>query len=560
MSKVVGLLALSVVFVGFVRCSNTPLQAATVSMIVQTASGSVRGQLSQDVYSFRGIPFAAPPVGSLRWRAPAPAHPWSGVRDAAHYGPPCAQAVFDWNRAVAAESREDCLYLNVWVPQRHDGKPLPVLVFFPGGAYHGGSVRGLSGIEPSYDGGKLARRGVIVVSANYRLGMFGFLAHPELTAESPSHSSGNYALMDNIAALQWVQANIGRFGGDPRTVTALGQSAGAWSVQVLMTSPLARGLFARAIAQSGPVIAEHPERPRLHDAEDAGLTFAKGLGAPKVGAIAELRRRSAQDLVRAMMANARLLSTEPRAVIVDGYVLPQQPALVLREGHEMAVPMIIGSTARDGDFSNMGVSGTANAAAAIADLTRPLAMRHTVHPLSAGEVQGVRDYYSSNVDLAQQALNYYQNVSSTDPVDGDVITAFNTDIAMRCGSSFVARLHARVAPTWQFEFSHGYEPLGAVHLWDMQYVFGWLQPPADQDRDTRLVEQVQTYWTSFVRSGDPNSVGLPNWPQSDRRGSYLDFASESTSPKTALRRAACALYAQMAEQTIDRLARGQTTQ
>ena len=558
MSKAVGLAALSVIFIGFVACSNAPLQAATKSLIVHTESGSVRGHLAQEVYSFKGIPFAAPPVGSLRWRAPAPVHGWSGVRDASHYGPPCAQAAFDWNRAVAAESREDCLYLNVWVPQRRDGKPLPVIVFFPGGAYHGGSARGFSAIEPSYDGAKLARRGVVVVSANYRLGMFGFLAHPELTAESPWHSSGNYALMDNIAALQWVQANIGSFGGDPRNATALGQSAGAWSVQMLMTSPLARGLFARAIVHSGPIISDRPGQPGLHDAEAAGVTFANGLGAPRAGAIAELRRRSAQELLDIMMTHPRLLSTEPKTVVVDGYVLPQQPALVFRAGHEMAIPMIIGSTARDGDFASMGVSGTPKAAAALADRTRTLAMRHKVLPLSAGEAEEIRNFYASDGDLARRALNHYRDVSSTDPADGDPITAFYTDIVMRCGSSFIARLHARIAPTWQFEFSHGYEPLGAVHLWDMLYVFGWLQPPADQARDTRLVEEVQQYWTTFARSGNPNFAALPNWPRSDSRGMYLDFASESTSAKAGLRKASCALYAQRTEQALDELARGQT--
>lgn len=560
MSRSVGLLALSVIFIGVLACTNTPVQATTESIIVPTASGSVRGHLARDVYSFKGIPFAAPPVGPLRWRAPAPVRAWSGVQDALHYGPPCAQAAFDWNRAVAAESREDCLYLNVWVPRRHDGKPIPVIVFFPGGAYHGGSARGLSAIEPSYDGAKLARRGVVVVTANYRLGMFGFLAHPELTAESRSHTSGNYALLDNIAALKWVQVNIGSFGGDPRNVTALGQSAGAASVQLLMTSPLARGLFARAIVQSGPIIADHPGQPGLHDAAAAGVVFATGLGAPKVGAIVWLRRRSAQELLKTMMAHPRLRSTEPKAPIVDGYALRQQPALVFRAGHEMAIPMIIGNTARDGDLSSMGVSGTAKAAASVADRARPLAMRHKVLPLSPEEVQAIRDFYGPNADLSGRALHVYRDVRSTNPVDGDVITAFYTDIYTRCGSSLIARLHARVAPTWQFEFSHGYEPLGAVHLWDMQYVFGWLQPPADQARDARLVEEVQTYWTTFARSGNPNSAAPPNWPQSDSQGTYLDFGSESTSARAGLRKAACALYVQSTEQALDALARGQTTQ
>jgi para-nitrobenzyl esterase len=205
--------------VGFIWTANGATPTASTASLVTVADGQLRGQVLGDVVSFKGVPFAAPPVGPLRWREPKPVQPWSGVRDASAFAPPCAQAPLGWNDSVAAMSGEDCLYLNVWAPVRHD-KPLPVMIFFPGGAYHGGSDRGLSSIEPSYDGGKLAGRGVIVITANYRLGLFGFMAHPELTAESAHHASGNYALMDSIAALNWVKTNIARFGGDPGNVTA----------------------------------------------------------------------------------------------------------------------------------------------------------------------------------------------------------------------------------------------------------------------------------------------------------------------------------------------------
>ena len=460
----------------------------------------------------------------------------------------------DWNRAVAAQSREDCLYLNVWSPVRRKGQALPVMVFFPGGAYHGGSARGLSAIEPSYDGAKLARRGVIVVTANYRLGMFGFLAHPELTAESPRHASGNYALMDNIAALTWVKANISQFGGNPHNVTAFGQSAGSASVGFLMTSPLAKGLFAKAILLSNTVVDGKAGQPVLKDAEAAGAAFARGLGAPSSGAIADLRRRPAQDLLNAMLADPSLRQAEPRDPNVDGYVLPEQPALVFQAGREAAIPLIVGATARDGDFANMGVSGNPNASAAIGDATRPLVATHKVAPLTAEGDQAVRAYYAAYPGLAGEAAKIYGDAAATDPADGDVQTAFYTDFRMRCGAALIARWHAGLAPTWRYEFSHGYEPLGAVHLWDLLYVFGWLQPPADQPRDARLTDQVQRYWVTFARTGDPNREGLPTWAKSGAEAGYLDFASEGAVAKAGLRTAACDLFARKTEQDLHALA------
>ncbi len=521
-----------------------PAQNASAAPVVATAEGRLRGRVEGDVLSFEGIPFAAPPVGPLRWHAPEPVKPWSGVRDARQFGPSCAQAALGWNDAVAAQSREDCLYLNVWTPAHHDGGALPVMVFFHGGAYHGGSARGLSAIEPSYDGAKLARRGVIIVTANYRLGLFGFLAHPELSAESPRHASGDYALMDNIAALNWVKANIARFGGDPRNVTIFGQSAGAFSVGFLMTSPLAKGLFAKAIAHSGTVLAHNPIRPDLKQAEAAGVKFAQGLGAPAQGAIAALRLRSAQDLLETMIADPKLHDAEPRDPVVDGYVLPEQPARMFQAGREAPVPLMIGNTARDGDLDSMGVSGTPKADATLADRSRPLAETHKVAPLTAKDVKTIESYYAGYPDLAGKAVKVYAGLGAAASVDGDAITGFDTDIYFRCAASLIAKWHARIAPTWRFEFSHGYEPLGAVHLWDMFYVFGWLKPPADQPRDGELVGQMRGYWTQFARTGSPQAKGLPAWPKFGAHGAYMDFASAGAVQKDGLRAAACNLFAQ----------------
>jgi para-nitrobenzyl esterase len=530
--------------------------AASDSPIVATDAGALRGDVAGDVASFKGVPFAAPPVGPLRWREPKLLQPWSGVRDASAFAPPCAQAPLGWNDSVAAQSREDCLYLNVWVPVRHDSKPLPVMIFFPGGAYHGGSDRGLSSIEPSYDGGKLAQCGVIVITANYRLGLFGFMAHPELTAESPHHASGNYALMDSIAALNWVKANIAHFGGDPNNVTAFGQSAGSSSVSFLMTSPLTKGLFAKAINQSGTIIDRRVVQPELKYAEAAGAKFANGLGAPKTGAIAALRQRSAQDLLKQLTANAPLHDAEPRGPVVDGYVFPEQPALVFQAGREAAIPLMIGNTARDGDIDSMGVSGTPKADATLADRTRPLAATHRVAPVTATDVTAIRSFYAGYGALADQAVKAYSGANAANPTDGDARTAFDTDIFFRCGANLVAQWHARKAPTWRYEFSHGYEPLGAVHLWDMFYLFGWLKAPADQPRDARLVDQMQQYWVAFARSGNPNVPDLASWQKSGADGAYLDFASQGAVPKMGLRSAACTMFANKTVRDLSALQAG----
>jgi para-nitrobenzyl esterase len=469
------------------------------------------------------------------------------------FGAPCAQAAMGWNDNVAAKSSEDCLTLNVWAPAHHSGA-LPVLVFFPGGAYHGGGAEGLSEIEPSYDGGKLAARGIIVVTAGYRLGMFGFLADPELSAESPHHVSGNYAIEDNIAALNWVKANIARFGGDPSQVTISGQSAGAFTVGDLMTSPLAKGLFARVIAHSGTVL-NRAVQPDLAKGEAAGVAFVKQFGVSDQGAIAHLRKLPAGQLIKAMMATPAFHASEPRGPVVDHYVFPEQPALVFQAGREDVVPLMVGNTARDGDEDSMGVSGTPKADATLADKARPISATHKVTPLSGNDLKQVQAYYAKYGDLEGQAAKLYGDAKTTMPVDGDAIHAFETDTIFRCGADLTAQWHSHVAPTWQFQTSAGYEPLGAVHLWDMFYLFGRLKAPADQPRDRLLADQMQGYWVSFVKSGDPNTKGLPAWPKSGAGNAYLDFTSAGAVAKKDLRAAACGIYAQKLERDLATLER-----
>lgn len=298
--------------------------------IAALEEGSVRGTaLEGGGAVFRGIPYAAPPVGALRWREPMPVTPWAGVRDAMRSGPPAAQGDFGWNHDAAAASREDCLYLDVWTPRFSGAARLPVMVWLHGGANAAGS----GGFDPLYDGRALIRHGVILVVVEYRLGIFGFFAHPELTRESPHHASGNYGLQDQLAALRWVRANIAAFGGDPGRVTLFGQSAGGIDTAALMTSPLARELFQRAIDESGPP-ARAADTPSLAEMERAGSAVAAELGAPGTAALAYLRALPARRLLAARSG--------PVVLGADGWVLRAPPVEVFARHEEASVPLILG--------------------------------------------------------------------------------------------------------------------------------------------------------------------------------------------------------------------------
>src|SRR6476659_3030209 len=267
---------------GAMTSNNTNLQ-------VKTANGTLEGTLEKTgIRSFKGIPFAAPPVGDLRWKEPQPVQNWEGVRPAKAFGPRCMQApVFGDMGFRANGMSEDCLYLNVWTPAKSGKERLPVLVYFYGGGFVAGD-----GSEPRYDGESMAQKGIVAVTVNYRLGVFGFMAHPELTAESPHHASGNYALLDQNAALRWVQNNIAAFGGDPKKVTIAGESAGSIAVSALMASPLSKGLIAGAIGESGALIAPTLPPVPLAEAEAGGLKFAT---ANNWSTLVELRATKAQE-------------------------------------------------------------------------------------------------------------------------------------------------------------------------------------------------------------------------------------------------------------------------
>ncbi|HEX8505109.1 MAG TPA: carboxylesterase family protein, partial [Hymenobacter sp.] len=298
---------------------------------VQVANGRLAGVAAPGgIRIFKGVPFAAPPVGERRWKEPQPAQPWKDVRPATQFGPRAMQQpVFGDMNFRSNGVSEDCLYLNVWTSAATAQEKRPVLVYFYGGGFLAGD-----GSEPRYDGESMARQGMVAVTVNYRLGVFGFMAHPELTKESPNRASGNYGLLDQAAALRWVQQNIAAFGGDPRRVTIAGESAGSFSVSAQMASPLAKGLVAGAIGESGSLLGLQP-LPTLAQAEQNGVAFATAAGATSLAA---LRALPAQQLLEAAGKQGA-----PRfSAIVDGYFLPRQPAEIYAAGQQAKVPLLVG--------------------------------------------------------------------------------------------------------------------------------------------------------------------------------------------------------------------------
>jgi len=468
---------------------------------------------------FLGIPFAEPPVGALRWHEPLPGEPWSGVRDAKEYSAPCAQPdLGTWNRHDAETGQEDCLYLNVVTPAWPAKTLLPVMFWIHGGANEGGTA-----MSRLYTGGKLPNHGVVLVSVNYRLGVLGFLAHPELTGESAHHASGNYGLMDQILALKWVLANIERFGGDPKNITVFGQSAGAIDTGLLMVSP-AKRLFQKAIQESGSAFTE-PVLPLAED-ETKGKQFAVAMGAPE-GArqIAFLRAIPAGELIKKWTAH------EPRARFgpdVDGWVLTRKPTEVFAAGGESAIPLLFGTTTRE-----------FGAAASGDELRRRIAWL-------AG-------------DFAPEALKAYGladgGAGTFDPVYGTAADQIAADVTFRCPATAEGRWHtAAHHATYQYEFDHAVPgQLFAIHSSDLGFVFGFYPKEGNlagnySDTDYKVSETVENYFTNFARTGNPNGEGLPNWPEFGAAGTFVKFTQSGTVEEAQdLRSAQCKVYREVVE-------------
>ncbi|HEX5425091.1 MAG TPA: carboxylesterase/lipase family protein [Candidatus Acidoferrales bacterium] len=461
--------------------------ASHAADVVRTASGAVRGKASTDgkVRIFEGIPYAAPPVGSLRWRPPQAARPWKGTRDATKFGARCMQGNIygDMNFRDDGPS-EDCLYLNVWTPEKDSSANLPVMVWIYGGGFAAGSSS-----EPRQDGTMLAKKGVVVVSMNYRLGIFGFFAYPALAHESPHRASGNYGLMDQVAALKWVQRNIAAFGGNPHQVTIFGESAGSFSVSGLMASPVARGLFERAIGESGAFLGKGPATKSLADSEAADQKFAESIGANSLTALRAIP--ASKLLADAMKDNP--IRFWPN---VDGYFFPEDPLAIYAAGKQAHVPLLAGWNRDEGNY---------------------LGFFHKTDPTLENYTARARQMFG---DKTAEFLKLYPAATdeemkrSAGDLAGDQFIAFGTwkwiEMQRTTGESTVYRYEFDDAPPQPAgEPSHG-----AYHSSEIEFVFEAL-PSKNlpwRPQDEKLSEQMSSYWTNFAKTGDPNGSGLPHWP------------------------------------------------
>ncbi len=472
------------------------------AQLVTIDSGTLEGAhfgTAPDEVMFLGIPFAAPPIGAIRWKPPQPVEKWPGIRKANAYGAACPQQGGPDEKAqkelrehfepyYSFRAAEDCLYLNVWTTNMAADHKLPVMFWIHGG----GNVIGAAQAPPI--GPTLARKGVIVISANYRLGALGFLAHPALTAESPRHVSGNYGILDQIAALQWVRRNAAKFGGDPGNVTVFGESAGGAMVCYLMASPLARGLFQRGILESCDCASYIT--PELKKSEEMGIRLEQGVGVPELpDRLAWLRSKTAKEIMAA--SEKREVNFEP-ALTIDGWVLTEQPALTFGQGRQAKLPVIAGSNA---DEATVMVDE---------DMDGPMTVAH------------YKAYLKSHFsDYAGEIFRTYP--ASTDADVRAAFIAFDTDYGFGEPVHAFAGNTARAGEkTWLYYFNYPakgkYAGLGAYHGLELKFLDGWFPPSqwgAPDDEDRKIADVMTGYWTQFAKTGDPNGPGLPRWPVYD---------------------------------------------
>lgn len=478
-------------------------------VVVATADGRLEGEAGVGFEAFRGIPFAKPPVGELRWRAPQPVQPWQGVRPATQLAAACMQEPMPGIAApLAAPLSEDCLYLNVWRPAgARAGTRLPVMVWIHGGGFVNGGTS-----ADVFRGEAFARRGVILVSIAYRLGRFGFFAHPALTAaKADGGMLANYGYMDQIAALRWIRRNIARFGGDPGNVTLYGESAGGRSVQTMMVSPLAKGLFAKAIIASGGgrpnvmgslrVSQDEPGNPSL---EARGLAFARQHGVEGADGmtLARLRALPAEAVTGGlnMITSFRQPATWGGPAI-DGRLLPDEPSRLFEAGRQARVPVLVGATDRD--------------------LSVLFGRKDQVFARFGANAGALRRHYDPDGNGREV----------------DVMAAMGGDLAMVEPARFLARaVRSAGAPAWSYRFSYvatakrAANPNGAVHASDVPYAMGTvrLRYGAETSReDESVADAMNGYWANFARRGDPNGPGLPHWPAYDTNSDViLNFAAD----------------------------------
>ncbi|HXY26001.1 MAG TPA: carboxylesterase family protein [Candidatus Acidoferrum sp.] len=467
---------------------------------VRIDSGVVMGTTTgtPGVRVFRGIPFAAQPVGELRWKAPRPIRSWGGVWNASEFGARCMQAPIYkdmiFRDRFEQPMSEGCLFLNVWTPAKSDKERLAVMVWFYGGGFQAGSSS-----EPRYDGENFAKKGIVVVSVNYRLGVFGFLAHPELTKESGVNASGNYGLMDQIAGLQWVRRNIVAFGGDPEKVTIAGESAGSLSVSALMASPLAQGLFRGAIGESGAFFGHPPagmSMPALEETEKTGAKFAAAVGAKD---LRELRAKSAEELLSAVQKDPSVRFW-PSA---DGYVLSKDVATIFAEGKQSHVSLLAGWNAEEASWAVVYAK----------EKPTPQSFPEQVRTRFGERAPDILKLYPARTD--EEARRSAIGLAS------DLFIVYTTwewlEQQNKTGDAAVyGYVFGRTPPVAPDARGNGISPkeLGARHACEIEYVFGALQSQRNpwEPVDFKISDAMASYWANFTKTGDPNGPGLEKWP------------------------------------------------
>lgn len=457
-------------------------------LVVTVLNGQLQGSIdSSSVRSFKGIPFAQPPVGNLRWKEPQPPQNWNGIRPAYHFGPqPMQRKIYNDMYSRSSGKSEDCLYLNVWTPARSNTEKLPVLVYFYGGGFIAGD-----GSEYRYDGTSMAKQGIVVVTINYRLGIFGLLALPELAKESAHHSTGNYGLMDQHAALLWVKRNITAFGGDPDKVTIGGESAGAMSVCAQMASPLSKGLFRGAIAESGSLLGNLLPKP-LIAAEQDGLKFENLIGKRSV---AELRNIPADQLLQ-LSASFHFSNT------IDGYFLPEMPQAIFSTGRQMDVPLLAGWNSAEVDY-HLLLGKDEPTRINYTDTIQKLYGNHAAEVLALYHAEIDRDVKRVASQLAADRFIVYGTWKFI-----DIHSKTNGHPVYRY---LFSRIRPAMAGADTTKMPHLF---GAVHASEIAYALGNLKFDNDHQwttDDYKVSATMQSYFANFIKTGNPNGIGLPKW-------------------------------------------------